>query len=190
MPTLDSTEVFVGQTGHIYVAPVGTAFPTSISDPVDVADWDELGYVDVDGVQFTESPNLQKFNSWQKRKPVRMTKGDVEATIGFNMQQWNATSVVLAQGGGEVTEDAPGEYHVSPPDEFALDERALIVESSDGDNTMRKCYTRVLNQAPFQFKWARSEESKLPIEFMVLSADGDEEDSFIQTDMPSFATGS
>lgn len=184
---LDATEEFIGQTGHIYVAPVGTAFPASISEAVDTDDWTEIGYVDTDGVKFNDTPNFQAIRSWQKRKPTRMVKGDVEATVGFNLQQWNTDTIMLAFGGGEVTEDAAGEYRYTPPAEDVIDERALIVEASDGDVHSRRQYARVLNQAATSFTWNRSTESKLPIEFMILSADGDDPDSEFLSDSPAMA---
>lgn len=188
---LDSEETFIGQTGHIYIAPVGTAFPASIGEAVDTDDWTEIGYVDTDGVQFNDTPNFQAFHAWQKRKPIRMVKGDVEATVGFNLQQWNADTIKLAFGGGEVTEDAAGEYRYTPPAESEIDEHALIVEAADGTVNSRRQYARVLNQAATSFSWSRAAMSLLPVEFMILSADGDDPDSEFLSDSPSMApTGS
>lgn len=189
--TLDSAETFIGQTGHIYWAPTGTDFPASVGEAIDTDDWTELGYVDTDGVQFTDTPSFQAIRSWQKRKPIRMLKGDIEATVGFNVQQWNNDTLLLAFGGGDVTEDEAGEFTYHPPSEEEVVERALIIEGFDGDVVTRLCIARALNQAATTFSWNRTAEAKLPMEFMVMAADDETDDWFIQSNAPGFAaTGS
>lgn len=168
--TLDPTELSVGQTGNLYVATVGTAFPATIDDPVNTGDWTELGFVDTDGVKFTLPKPITWIRGWQSRHPLRGVRGDFEDVIGFNLQQWNNDNVELAFGGGSIAASGSG-FRYTPPDEAEINEVAFLCEGRDGDEVVRFGAARALNQAATSFTWSRAAESKLPIELMILAAD-------------------
>lgn len=169
--SLESDEIFIGQTGHVYVGAIGVTFPASIAAPINTAVWTEIGYVDTDGVDFNFPKNFQWIRSWQHRRPTRGVRGDQDWLVGLLLQQWNRHTVPLAFGGGTIVESPADAYRYSPPGEATNDERALLLEASDGSVTVRWGFARVLNQAPVNFKWARSAESKLALEFMILQPD-------------------
>ena len=64
---ISADEVRVAGTGHVYVAPKGTALPTTVEAALP-ADWTDLGYVTTDGVSFTFSRETEDLDAWQGDK--------------------------------------------------------------------------------------------------------------------------
>lgn len=186
--TLDASELFVGQTGSLYIAPVGTVFPTDIDTAIDTADWTELGYVDTDGVQFTLPTPITWIRGWQSRHPLRGIRGDLEDVIGFTLQQWNADSVPLALNGATIEANGTG-WRVTPPSEEFINEVAFLVEGRDGDEIVRFGAARAINQAATTFTWSRTAESKLAVELQIL-ASVEDQDWFMDFTSEAMAVGS
>lgn len=184
--SLESSEVRVTGTGHVYVAPVGTPFPANVSvAPSHAAGWRELGYCSEAGARFTFGREINNIMAWQSYDPVRKVVTSVPKSVAFDLQQWNQFTVQLALGGGTVSEPTSGQYLYEPPDESFLDERALIVEGVDGDYTYRFCYRKALNESGVEFAFVRSDPVLFPITMGILAADGGAKPFFIQTDDPN-----
>jgi hypothetical protein len=187
----DPDEVRVAGSGHVYVAPVGTAFPTSISDPVDTDDWAELGYVTEEGARFSFGRETNDIPAWQSPHPVRVVPTGTPTEVAFDLEQWNTDTIALALGGGTVTEPVAGEFEYEPPAESFIDERALIVEMIDGDVNYRYCFRRAINTGAVEFSFVRADAVTFPITMKVLAAEGDDKPYFVQSDDPALAaTGS
>lgn len=182
----DSDEVRVTGTGHVYVADVGTAFPTTVSDPVSHnTGWVELGYCSEEGARFSFGREINNIMAWQAFDPIRKVVTAVPKSVSFDLQQWNQHTVKLALGGGTVTEPATDNYQYEPPDESYLDERALIVEGIDGDYTYRFCYRKALNESGVDFAFVRSDPVLFPITMGILAADDGAKPFLIQTNDPN-----
>ena len=178
-------QITVGANGRVYVAPVGTAAPASIS-AAPSATWDELGYINEDGVTFTDSKTIEPINVWQSFYPARRIMTAKDANAAFALMQWNGDTFPLAFGGGAITEDAAGEYRYTPPAPGAIDERAMIVEWEDGDKSYRLVIPRGMVTDDVETQLVRTEVGELPIVFGV---NGDEgvDPWYLQTDDPAFA---
>lgn len=182
----ESSEVRVTGTGHVYVAPVGSDFPASVSEPVAHADgWVELGYASEDGARFSFGREVNEIMAWQSFDPIAQVVTRVPKTVSFDLMQWNQHTVKLALGGGSVTELASGEYEYQPPDESFRDERALVVEGIDGNYTYRFCYRKAINEEGVEFAFVRENPVLFPITMKILAPDDDASSFFIQTDDPS-----
>lgn len=184
--TLESSEVRVMGTGHIYVAPVGTAFPTNISTAVShAAGWRELGYCTPEGARFTFGRDVTDINGWQSFNPLRKIITAAPKSVAFDLLQWNQYTMGLALGGGTFTEPTADNYLYEPPDESFVDERAVIVEAIDGDYNYRVCYRKAFNTSGVEFAFARENPTVLPITMDVLAADAGAKPYLIQTDDPN-----
>lgn len=181
--SFESAEVVVTGTGHVYVAPVGTDFPDDISQAVSqAAGWRELGYVSEEGARFAFNRDVNEIMAWQSFDPIRLVVTRVPKEISFDLMQWNQFTVALALGGGTVTTTGAGEYEYNPPDESFVDERALIVEGTDGDRNYRFCFRKSINMQGVDFAFVRSDPANLPVTMKVLAADDDATPYFLQTD--------
>lgn len=178
--TKNVDEIVVGANGSIYLAPVGTALPTSISDALGVA-FVDAGYVTEDGVTFTDGKTLESVRAWQSLYDLRKIVTAKEAMASFSLMQWSGSNVVLAFGGGEVEEvvapDAgppavPGEYRYHPPAPEAIDERILAIEWSDGDKDYRLIFPKGMVSENVETNVTRSAAALLPITFSILGTDG------------------
>lgn len=184
--SLETAEIPVFGSGHVYTAPVGTAFPANISAAVNqAAGWKDHGYTTVEGVRFSFARESTDLEAWQSFDPVRTLITKVPKTVSFDLLQWNQFTIQLALGGGTVTGADPN-YEYSPPDPSFVDDRALIIEGTDDDKTYRFCYRKALNKSGIDFAMVRTNASPLAITMSILAADNDADPFIIQSNDDNF----
>lgn len=177
-------DIVVGANGSIFVGPVGTDAPASISDEFGDG-WVELGYTDENGVKFTDTKTITDIPVWQLFYAARKIVASRDFTADFALRQFDADTVTLAFGGGTVT--GSGEAFVyTPPSPEQIDERALAVEWLDNEKKYRIIIPRGLVSNNVETSVVRSKASDLPITFGVIGQDSVDPWS-IQTNDASFA---
>lgn len=180
-------QLVVAGTGHIYVAPAGTPMPTSLSASLNAA-FEEIGYTNEDGVKFTDGKTTNAIRVWQSFYPARYHITEREAMLEFTLAQWNERTVALAFGGGEFTEPTPGEYRYTPPSPETVDERAMVVDLSDGDRNFRFAIPNGFVTSNTESSFTRTGPSLLPITFAALVANDADPWTF-DTDDSAFEEG-
>lgn len=131
--TQTASEVRVGVTGKVLVAPTVTTAPTSIS-----ATWTgsaDLGYVSEDGLTESTSTTLEHIRAWQNRSIVRSVVTEGETTFQFTLIQTNET--ILAEVYGVTTASITAGSIVSNP-EAERPHKSWVFEVVDGSNVVRK----------------------------------------------------
>jgi hypothetical protein len=187
----DAGELIVGGNGQVYVAPVGTALPTTGPAQALNASFFGLGYHTEDGVSLAVTPQVTDFGAWQSRQPIRRELTAQEITVSFTLQQWNEETLQLAFGGGAVTDLGGGNYRYDfPEDSDQLDERSLVVDVADGSKDIRFVFPRgnITDAVSTQFQ--RSAAAVLPITFKVLEPEEGGSPGYFLTDSADFAAGS
>lgn len=183
----DATEVVVGQNGDVYVAPVGTAVPIDVDDPLDPAFSDALGFTSEDGVTATDGKTTTNIGAWQSFYPLRTIVTDRNFTVAFVLRQWNQDTVSLAFGGGTFT--ATGSFtQYTPPDPSVLDERVLIVDWQDGDDNYRLVVPRCIVSDDVSTQLTRTTAADLPITMTVLAPAAGDEPWFWMTNAVRFSS--
>lgn len=187
----DAGETIVAGTGEVYVADTGTSLPALTSTDLDaVPAWFGLGYHSEDGVGLNFSPEFQRHNAWQARKPIRINRVSDALIVTFGLLQWNEKSVPLAFGGGSIVPNG-GEYkYVPPAADDDLDERALVVDADDGDRRARVIIPRGAVTEALDVQLNAGAMSVLPISFEVLEYDGGDDFNILFGDSVAFAAGS
>lgn len=166
--SLESDELVVAGTGHIWVGPVGTAFPADISVAVDEPSWLELGYTTVDAVHVVFDRQTKDLFAWQTRDIIRTLITSEPKTIGFTLEQWNQNSFGLATGGAAFS-GAASKYLVTPPAAGHVDYRAMIVEFTDDTKKYRFLVSKALNKNPLDFMTRADDMALLPIVMTLLA---------------------
>lgn len=166
---INADEVRVAGAGHVYVAPAGTALPTSPSAALSAA-WTDLGYVTEDGVTFTFNRETTDLNAWQGDKLRVLTTAE-PAEVSFALMQSNDLTLPIVFGGGTVTEESSGVYKFTPPASGTNTERALVVEFSDNTINYRYCISRVQISGEVSFTLTRGEALSYPLTFGILDDD-------------------
>lgn len=170
--SLEASEVRVAGTGHIWRAPVGTAFPANISTVVDETLYTELGYTSVDGVKFSFGRDVAEVDAWQSRDALRIITKATPRTVEAKFLQMNENTWNTAMGGGTWTTPTPGNYLYQPPAADYEDVFTYIVESHDGALKYRWCFRNVQNISGVDVELKRTDATMLPIVVKVLAADG------------------
>ena len=160
----NASELVVAGNGQVYVAPVGTTLPTSPTAALNAA-FVGLGYITEDGATVTVSPDIAEFNAWQSRSPIRREKTGQAVTVAFQLMQWDEDTVPLAFGGGAITGSAGNWRYDLPADDAALDERALVLDASDGTTHYRWVFPKGNVTEAVEAQFSRANPAVLPITF-------------------------
>jgi hypothetical protein len=186
----DADEILVGGATDVFVAPVGTTFPTTISTPADnFPGFMHLGYTTEDGVRPSLTRNVNDIRSAQSFYPVRRVVASLDILVEFDLQQWNSETLLLALGGGTVTEPTNNIFRFTPAAESFIDERALLLRTVDGDKVYLWGFTRTQNSKNFQSSLVRTDAAVLPIGMTVLDP-GVSDAFFMITNDPAFVLAS
>lgn len=184
----DPEEIAVNGLTDVYVAPVGTTFPASLD--ADLSDWTHLGLTAESGVKPGLNRTLFSVKSSQRFYPTRKGVASIDADIEFDLQQWNSDTLLLALGGGTIEDEGGGEWLFTPAPSSFIDERALLLVTTDGDNVTMWGWARTTNTKNFTSSFVRTAESVLPIGMSILDP-GDAEPFLIRGNSAAFvATGS
>lgn len=182
-----ASQIVVGGTGTVFVAPVGTVAPTDVAAAWAAA-WVDLGYTNEDGVQFSDEKEMEALSVWQLFYAARHIITGRSSTISFVLRQWSKDTVKFAFGGGTITTTAgpPAHYMYEPPAPGTVDERALGVEWVDGTKTYRLIVPRGVVSDTVETTLTKADAADLPISFGVLGTDGSQP-FYFRTNDPAFA---
>lgn len=187
----DAGELFVGKSGEVSFAPVGTPLPKPGDDPtakLNVA-FIGTGFLTEDGVAPTFGQEITDYGAWQATDPIRRDREKQTAQFVFTMQQWNETNLVLALGGK--VEGETGKFSYVPPTASeALAEFSLVVDAVDGDVHQRFVVPRGNSTDDVATVLKRGEPGKLPVTFKALAVDQVSPSWYLLSDAPGFAPGS
>lgn len=186
----NADEIFVASNGQIYVAPVGTALPTTPTGTLNSA-FVGLGFVTEEGVSLSVTPEIKEILAWQSRQAVRrdLTKQEIQAS--FQLQQWDEDTVPLAFGGGEISALGGGGYRYDfPVEEDALTSYSMVIDAQDGDVHTRIVLASGNPTDNVETKFARSDPAVLPITFKALEPSTGGPAAYILTDSAAYASGS
>lgn len=184
----NENEIIVAGNGQVYIAPSGTALPT---DPVAALNpaFVGLGYITEDGATVTITPDIAEWHAWQTRTPVRREKTAQTVEVSFSLMQWDEDSIPFAFGGGAVSGSAGAYRYNLPDDSAALDERAMVLEVSDGAKHMRWVFAKGNAVEAVAAQYARTDPAALPVTFRALAASGLSPGYFL-SDSTAFVAGS
>jgi len=186
-------EVLVAVNGHVYVGPVGATAPATPDVTFETADtdWVECGYLNEDGLQYTQGRDTEDVPVWQSFQPVKKLVTGANVTMGMSFMQWNATTLPIAFGGGTITTSGTGateKHQFEPNDIGTLDERALGFEWTDSNSDLWRLFiTRALVADEVSFSLAKNSAAELPITFTAL-ASGTTLPYYWYTNSPALAT--
>lgn len=160
-------EILIAGTGTLWTAPEGTPLPQYLSDALDPA-FVEHGFITEDGAKFTDSKSVQEVRAWQAFYPVRKYLDGRTGTLELTLMQWNAENLLVAYGGGAITEPQPGEYRYEPPEPDEVNVRAVVLDMTDGLRSFRFCAGRTFVTNDVESTFAKSGPGLLPLTLEVL----------------------
>lgn len=180
----DESEVVVGANGTVYVAPVGTTAPTDSDTALNGA-FVDLGYTSEEGINFTDSKEVESIAVWQSFYAARRIVASRDMMVSFALRQWNEDTLTLALG-GSVADNGGGEYEFTPPSPEEIDERAMVIEWTDGTKDYRLYVPRGMVTEAVETQIVRTQAADLPISFSATPAAGSDPYTIFTND-PAFA---
>lgn len=129
---LDSSNVRVGVTGGIYIAPAGTALPTDATTPLGMG-FQELGFADESGVQEVQNEQVNNIRAWQRGEVVRKLQSEHDVTWQFTLIETNPATLEAYYGNFSGTiEDGEVRIRGGFPDR-----QVMVIDVIDGDDALR-----------------------------------------------------
>ncbi len=189
MSAQDANELVVAGSGDVWVAPFGTALPTSVDGALN-GNFFKLGLCTEDGLKLNSTPTIEEFKSWQSRYPTRRELTGLEAQVTFVLQQWNEQTLQTALGGGTVSEPVSGKFKYSPvSDTEQLDIVSIVADWRDGTKLYRYVIAKGQATESVEIDLQRTALAVLPVTIKTLGQPGVDPYN-IYTNDPSFAAGS
>lgn len=184
----NASEIMVGASGAVYVAPTGTALPTDIATALNAA-FKDVGLLTEDGVSVEPSMEQEILRSWQVLGRVRTIVTARDFQVSFAMQQWNELTLPLAFGGGAVATNAgpPIHYTYDFPDDQVRDVRAMVIEWADGTKDYRLVIPEIEVTDMESFNLVKNAEAALGVTGTVISNPSAAYTMRLITDDPGFA---
>ena len=127
----EADNVRVGVTGAIYVAPAGTALPTTSQAALNAA-FEELGYMDENGVAEIINQQVTNIKAWQNSDIVRKVQTEHDVTYGFTPLETNP--VVLEAFYGNYVNASDGQVEVVGGLPAIA---SWVIDVIDGDDELR-----------------------------------------------------
>lgn len=161
----------VGQGGTVLWGTTGITMPGSLT--ATLTGFNDLGYLDEDGVTVTVTPTIQEFNVWQSVQPIRRGLQNQTIALSGKFAEVNANTVPKTFGGGSVS--ATGgtfTYTFADPTAGALDEFATVADVTDGSDKVRFSFSRVNQTEAAEVAFNRQNLAVLPFNFGVLAPSG------------------
>jgi hypothetical protein len=161
VPTV-ATPLIMQDPGYLYLAPVGTAFPSGTASGSKFTDapsvtWVEIGATEA-GSTFKYNPNVEAVSVAEFLDPVKWRTTSRETSIAFNMANFTLNNFYRAMNGGTLsTVSGTGATLISkyvPPALGAEVRQACYWESYD--STMRIFLYQVLNVADVTAAFAKA----------------------------------
>lgn len=128
---LNGAEVRAYLSGHLYMAPVGTALPTDTTTALP-APWNELGYTTDAGLEINPTITTNPVKAWQTRQDVRELISEFGYEVKFELEQRNKDNLKLAFGGGTIAAGTGSDWIYTPPSSSTVFEMAFVFECFDG----------------------------------------------------------
>lgn len=178
----NAAEVFVGRGLNIYLAPSGTALPTTMAAPS--ASFTDLGYTSTDGVQMNFDATTEGITAHQSLEEIRRIKTAQSFTFSFNCMQWNDETMALAFGGGDWS-NVGGMWKYSPPAvEDDIIEYALVADVEDGDINLRVLVERCVVDGSVETGITNSAAATMPVTLRALKPEtGGDAFNFLSDDV-------
>ena len=165
--SLDASEVFVGGSGHIYVATFGATIPSGLATPGTA--FTDLGYTTEDGVTFNTARETEKLGAWQSNDPLRILQTARTLGINFVLRQFTMENLIVALGGGTATPGtAVGVYEFAGPEDVSI--VSVVVDALDGDDTVRFVYPRMQIEGDMEMQIVRTNAINVPVSLTNLAS--------------------
>lgn len=186
--TQTAAEVRVGADAQIYVAPFGTAQPSSVTTALNAAFSSALGYVSEDGIGITDGKTITNIGAMQSFYPVRQIVTGKEFDVVFTLLQINRDTFELAFGGGTWTDQGSGKTKYSPPSPSTLAEYVLVADWQDGTISNRLVVPHCTGVDPVTMQLARSSAVDLAVKLGLLAPAAGQDAWYILSNDPAIAS--
>lgn len=157
--------------GLLYVAPIGTTEPSTVSGALPSA-WIALGYTE-QGSEITFDMTFEDVSVAEELDPVKVVATGRMTSVKFELAQLTARNLSVAFNGGTITSPSGGSVTFTPPD-LGDEQRLMLVWQSD-DDAERWLFRRCLQVGSVTIARRKApDKATIPCEFKTeIPANGD-----------------
>lgn len=155
--------VIVQQKTTLYVAPLGTELPASISAELNSA-FKELGFLDPDGVTLNTTTEKTDIEALQSTAPIKSIVTKREGTLALGAMEFTAQNLALAFP-GKTTGSAKA--YVFKIDETLDMNRAWVLEVVEGEKKLRWIFPKAGQTGDSEIAITKEDAITIPLELTV-----------------------
>lgn len=168
----NANQTIIKSSGDVYVADVNTSPPVaadlSDGEALELAGWDQLGFIHEDGPQFQGFEGEQQvFNVWNVQAPARTRTELGEPNVLVPFVQWNTNILGLYFPGASV-DGGTGDVVIGSS-AGSSEEQALLVVFADGSNYRGFWVARTSANPGGDLTLPDDDFAQLPVRFDILS---------------------
>jgi hypothetical protein len=126
---LTADNVNVAVTGKVYVGATSAAAPTSATSTL--SGFTELGFVDQDGVNFSNDKSTSQIRAWQNSALIREVISEATTTYTFMLMEANSDVLELFFGSAVVA----GKVQFNPANSGGR--KSFVIDVVDGTDVIR-----------------------------------------------------
>src|SRR5690606_27040579 len=128
---LDSSNVCVARTGVVSVGPTSAPAPTDAVSPL--TGFDDLGYVNEDGVTETRERSTEQLRAWQNADVLRAVVTEASMSYTFRLVETKAETISLYYGSD--VDPLDGSVAIVPARTGGR--KSFVIDVIDGSNFIR-----------------------------------------------------
>lgn len=169
----DAEAIQVGP-GRLYIAPIGTTEPTTLTGALDSA-WIDLGYTD-EGSEFTLGIETENVEVAEELEPIRQETTARTIELTFALAQMTAANLQYVFNGGTIASDGAGHYEFTFPELGSEDYQMLLWQDNTApSNKQRWLFRKVRNGGDVAIAHRRgAEKQTLPVTFSGFKPTGED----------------
>lgn len=145
----DNARIYGSELDAIYLAPIGTALPTTIDGVLDPA-FEDVGWLNTDGITEALTGSVEKTRGYQGNGVVRTRISEPGTTVSFVALETKAQTNQLRYHEKNVSTAVPGVRKVTRGAGQRISKRACVIDLFDNaDTTVKERYIiEVLEVSP------------------------------------------
>lgn len=178
----NADQVYVG-AGALYTAPIGTAIPSGLVDPV--APWVHVGYTET-GFRVRYSTESLDVLADQSFDPVKSVMTGRTITLATTLLQITPENLARALGGGTITQLAGYDKYVPPAPGQETEIMLYFKLVNEIDGPVRAIIRRAKRQGDSEITFARTEAAKITAEWKALDPGLSDDPTPVQLDPIEF----
>lgn len=185
---MDTKNFAIAANAHVRKMPEGATVPQTFAQPAWPTDAVHMGAFNDKGITISVKKGKKGITTFNEFFPVLYIATEAGADMAGEFQEWLPENVADAFGGGEWTTTGSVAKFTPARPEVAEEVACLAFDWMSQGYHFRFVILRAQVETDFKANLAKSEESTLPLKWVMLGSEDGSMPFYLLTDHPAFVT--